>query len=91
MDEERQIRVPWWWWLKQLLLTAISCFFVYFGIAQLVGAYSLKDPFSFIMTFFGASLMILISIVMAAAFLVRMGQALKIIPSVTDNDHGKSE
>ena len=38
-----------------------------------------------------SGLMILISIVMAAAFLVRMGQALKIIPSVTDNDHGKSE
>lgn len=55
-----------------MLLTGIACFFVYFGIAMLAGAYRLDDPYSFIMTFFGASLMILISIVMAMGFLARM-------------------
>lgn len=79
------------WCLKQILLTAIACFFVYFGIAMLVGAYSLKDPFSFIMTFFGASLMILISIVMAMAFLVRMGQAWKMSRSASDDNSRPSE
>jgi hypothetical protein len=60
------------WWLRQTLLTGISCFFFCFGIALLMAAYRLRDPFSFIMTFFGASLMTLISIVMAVGFVLRM-------------------
>ena len=60
------------WWLKQTLLTGLACFFVYFGFSMLVGAYRLKDPYSFIMTFFGASLMILISVVMVMGFLAQM-------------------
>ncbi len=66
-----------WWWLGQLLLTAVACFFVFFGVLLLVGAYGLKDPYSFIMTFFGASLMILISLVMAMGFVVRMHRVLR--------------
>lgn len=61
-----------WWWLGQLLLTGIACFFTCFGISLLVASYSLGDPFSFIMTFFAASLMILISLVMVIAFVLRM-------------------
>ena len=60
------------WWLKQMLLTGIACFFVYFGIAMLVGAYRLNNPYAFIMTFFGSSLMILISVVMAMGFVAQM-------------------
>jgi hypothetical protein len=66
-----------WWWLGQLLLTAVACFFVCFGVLLLVGAYGLKDPYSFIMTFFGASLMILISLVMAMGFVMRMRRVLQ--------------
>jgi hypothetical protein len=66
-----------WWWLGQLLLTAVACFFACFGILLLVGAYGLKDPYAFIMTFFGASLMILISLVMAMGFVVRMHRVLQ--------------
>lgn len=60
------------WWFKQILLTGIAIFFVFFGISLLVGAYQLNDPFSFIMTFFGASLMTLISVVMVMGFVVQM-------------------
>ncbi len=60
------------WWIGQLVLTGIAGFFVWFGIAVLVGAYGLGDPFSFIMSFFAASLIILISLVMVMAFVLRM-------------------
>ena len=61
-----------WWWLGQWLLTGIACFFIFFGISLLVASYRLGNPFSFIMTFFAASLIILISVVMAMGFVVRM-------------------
>jgi len=61
-----------WWWLGQLLLTGIACFFVFFGISLLAASYRLGDPFSFIMTFFAACLIILISAVMVLGFVVRM-------------------
>ena len=60
-----------------MLLTGIACFFVFFGISLLVAAYSLGDPFSFIMTFFAASLIILISAVMALGFVLRMRRAMQ--------------
>jgi hypothetical protein len=59
------------WWLAQILLTAAACFFVFFGISLLIAAYQLKDPFSFIMTFFAANLIILISAVMVVGFVMR--------------------
>ena len=65
------------WWLGQVLLTGVAVFFVWFGVAVLVAAYGLGDPFSFIMTFFAASLMILISLVMVLAFVLRMRRALR--------------
>ena len=74
-----------WWWLGQLLLTGIACFFVFFGISLLVAAYSLGDPFSFIMTFFAASLIILISAVMVMGFVVRMRRVMLIDRPVNDN------
>ncbi len=60
------------WWIGQIILTAGACFFVFFGISLLVAAYQLKDPFSFIMTFFAASLIILISAVMVVGYAVRI-------------------
>ena len=68
-----------------MLLTGIACFFVFFGISLLVAAYSLGDPFSFIMTFFAASLIILISAVMVMGFVVRMRRVMLIDRPV--NDH----
>jgi TRAP-type C4-dicarboxylate transport system permease small subunit len=60
------------WWGIQILVTAVSIFFLVFGIDLLRGAYGLKDPFSFIMTFFAASFIILFSLAMAAVSLIKM-------------------
>ena len=65
------------WWIFQLLVTGLSVFFLVFGIDLLRGAYGLKDPFSFIMTFFAASFIILFSMAMAAACLIKMARVLK--------------
>ena len=67
-----------WWWLGQLLLTGIAFFFVCFGVGLLVASYGLNDPYTFIMTFFAASLMILISVVMVLGFVLRMRRVMQI-------------
>lgn len=66
-----------WWWIGQLLLCGLACFFVFFGISLLAASYRLNDPFSFIMTFFAASLIILISAVMVVGFVLRMWRVLQ--------------
>jgi len=77
-DEDAQpIRRGVGWWLAQLLLTATAGFFVWFGVALLVGAYGLADPFSFIMTVFAACLIILFSLVMVLGFSMRMWRAVR--------------
>ena len=60
------------WWTFQLILTIISIFFAIFGVDLLIGSYSLENPFSFIMTFFAASFMILISLALMTGFIIRM-------------------
>ena len=51
------------WWGKMILIALFSLFFLLFGIENLVGAFHLTNPLEFIMYFFSASLMILVSIV----------------------------
>jgi hypothetical protein len=51
------------WWGKMILIALFSLFFLVFGIENLVGAFHLTNPLEFIMYFFSASLMILVSIV----------------------------
>jgi len=51
------------WWGKMILIAFLSLFFLLFGIENLVGAFHLTNPLEFIMYFFSASLMILVSIV----------------------------
>jgi len=60
------------WWLFQVILMLVSGFFLIFGVQLLIGSYSLKDPFSFIMTFFAASFIILISLALVITFLIKM-------------------
>lgn len=60
------------WWLGQVLLTGIACFFAAFGVSLLVASYGLGDPYSFIMTFFAASFVLLISAALAITFLIKM-------------------
>jgi hypothetical protein len=51
------------WWGKMILILFFSLFFLVFGIETLIGAFHLKNPLEFIMYFFSASLMILVSLV----------------------------
>jgi hypothetical protein len=60
------------WWILQVLLVLISAFFFLFGLDLLIGSYRLGDPFSFIMTFFAASFVLLISAALAVTFAVKM-------------------
>ena len=60
------------WWIRQIVLTSISAFFLYFGIRLLVSAYKLNDPFTFLMTFFASNFIILISAALMIGFAYRM-------------------
>lgn len=60
------------WWVFQILLILVSIFFFIFGIDLLMASYRLGDPFSFIMTFFAASFILLISATLAVSFFIKM-------------------
>jgi hypothetical protein len=51
------------WWCKHVSIALLSAAFLAFGAQVLIAAYGLGNPLTFIMTFFSASLMILISLV----------------------------
>jgi hypothetical protein len=51
-----------WWW-KNVLIAMSSLFFLLFGIEMLIGSFYLKNPLEFIIHFFSASFMILVSLV----------------------------
>lgn len=55
-----------------MLLLLVSIFFFLFGLDLLISAYRLQDPFTFIMTFFAASFVMLISAALAVTFLIKM-------------------
>ena len=61
-----------YWWIRQIILVAISAFYLYFGIQVLISAYSLNDPFSFVLTFFASNFIILISAALLVGFIYRM-------------------
>lgn len=72
-QEQKIIMIKaYYWWPLQGALSLISIFFTLFGIDILVAAYGLKDPISFVMTFFSASFIILISLALFAGFVARM-------------------
>ena len=53
----------WLWWGKNVVMGILSSIFLILGIDTMMTAYSLKNPLEFIMYFFSASLIILISLV----------------------------
>ena len=64
LPEENQKTKPiflLFWWIRIGLTAMISLFFLFWGIETLSGAYSLKNPLEFIMFFFSASFVILLS------------------------------
>ncbi len=60
------------WWIFQTVMLLVSVFFLVFGIDLLMASYSLGNPFRFIMTFFAASFIILISLALGTSFVIKM-------------------
>ncbi|MCA1793074.1 MAG: hypothetical protein ABR534_00295 [Desulfotignum sp.] len=65
------------WWIFQIVLILVSLFFFVFGLDLLMASYGLEDPFSFIMTFFAASFILLISTTLAVTFFIKMIRVFK--------------
>ncbi len=63
------------WWIRQAVLILLGAFFLYYGILLLISSYGLKDPFSFLMTFFASNFIILISGALIVGFGYRMFSA----------------
>ena len=51
------------WWGKNILIAFFAIFFLVFGIETLIGSFLLKNPLEFIMYFFSACFMVLVSLV----------------------------
>jgi len=60
------------WWILQVVLILVGSFFLYYGIELLISAYSLKDPYTFLMTFFASNFIILISAALVIGFAYRI-------------------
>ena len=65
------------WLIRQVVLILIGAFFLYYGIRLLISAYDLNDPFVFIMTFFAANFIILISATLIFGFTYRIIMAFR--------------
>ena len=65
------------WWMRQIALIGVGCFFLFFGIRLLKAAYQINDPFAFILTFFAANFIILISGALIVRFVVEIRLVLK--------------
>ena len=65
------------WLIRQVVLILIGAFFLYYGIQLLISSYDLNDPFSFIMTFFAANFIILISATLIFGFAYRIVMAFR--------------
>ena len=55
----------------------LVAFFLYYGIQLLISSYDLNDPFVFIMTFFAANFIILISATLIFGFTYRIVMAFR--------------
>ena len=60
------------WWTRQVVLILVGAFFLYYGIEMLIYSYELKEPHTFLMTFFASNLIILISIALIIGFAYRI-------------------
>lgn len=60
------------WWIRQIVFILVGGFFLYYGIEMLIFAFQLKQPHTFLMTFFASNLIILISAALIIGFAYRM-------------------
>jgi uncharacterized membrane protein len=75
--------------VRQVLLIAVGCFFLLFGIHLLIAAYGLNNPFWFIMTFFASNLIILISVALIIGFIIRLVKPQKEKEDAVSTRHGR--
>ena len=86
-----------WQWLKSLAVGLAGVFFLLRGIDALRCAYGLKNPHEFIVYFFSASLMILISTVAIIYPLARIrllfppGEATRAVPHGQDDGKNRED
>ena len=58
-------------WGRLIALILVGLGFLGFGIALLISAYQLTDPFVFVLTFFSSNFIILISAALLIGFIIR--------------------
>jgi predicted RND superfamily exporter protein len=58
-------------WIKNIAVLALSLFFLVYGINIMFGAFKLNNPLEFVMSFFSASLLILVCLVGIVYFIFR--------------------
>jgi TRAP-type C4-dicarboxylate transport system permease small subunit len=79
---------------KLTCLTLLGLFFLWFGVELLRSAYKLNNPFDFILAFFAANLVILISATLTLGFLLRLWRACRSARNAPDpapDEHSNSE
>jgi hypothetical protein len=65
------------WWFSRLGIMAVSLFFLLFGILLLIGSYSLTIPHYFVLTFYAANFIILISGVILLGYSLQVVQRIR--------------
>ena len=50
-------------WIRNIVVFALSLFFLIFGVSLMIGAFKMDNPIEFVMTLFSASFVILFCIV----------------------------
>jgi len=60
------------WWSACGASAIVSIFFLFVGISLCIASYNLKHPHQFILTFFASNLIILISVVVIVAVIIRV-------------------
>ena len=60
------------WWARFIFFSAVAAFFLQFGVNQMALAYRNQNPVEFLISFFSASFIILISGTLLFAFIWRM-------------------
>jgi hypothetical protein len=65
------------WWTACGASAILSVFFLFVGISLCIASYNLDHPHHFILTFFASNLIILISIVVIVAVIIRVVSRLR--------------
>ncbi len=60
------------WWVRFIFFSVVAAFFLQFGVNQMFLAYRNQHPAEFLISFFSASFIILISGTLLFAFIWRM-------------------